>query len=423
MGPVVGFQAYTAGEADRIEGIEALDDFTLQFTLTRSEGWFPFRYATAFSAPARLDDYAHVIQAEVDGPLEEDRKWGPFYETWDRAEELIVSGPYQPLTLEPEPDAFYQYELNPKWWGQRPTLTHLEGTTVRDFQLMRQLFEEGQADVLWQLTGPEAVQLQKRQPGAFYELKAQAYWAIYMDVQKPPLDDIHLRKALLHAIEWDRLPGEAWEGQAVASHAGSIYPPDMPCFDPQYQPYPFDPERARAYLAQSSYGPSGANVPQINILTGGSDPPRTRATEIIQEFWRVHLGLEKIEVQNAAGDFAEGAGSAMMRVASGGALYPVPATILEQNAHSLGSGSRLFTHAASDEMDAQIEALLAMHPDDPAYCAELQRLLKEVDGMATTVVMAYIQAYMQVQPWLHNCKSSRLSGVYTLPEMWKGSGK
>ena len=97
------------------------------------------------------------------------------------------------------------------------------------------------------------------------------------------------------------------------------------------------------------------------------------------------------------------------------------ATLLEQNAHSLGSGSRSFTHAASDEMDIQIEALLAMQPEDPTYCVELQRLLKEVDGQATTVVMAYVQAAMQVQPWLHNCKKSHLSGVYTLPEMWKGT--
>jgi len=161
----------------------------------------------------------------------------------------------------------------------------------------------------------------------------------------------------------------------------------------------------------------------MTVLTGGSDPPRIRATEIIQAFWREHLGLEGIVVQNAAGDVAEGAGPVAMRVASGGALYPVPATLLEQNAHSLGSGSRSFTHAASDEMDIQIEALLAMQLEDPSYCAKLQQLLHEVDGMATTVVMAYVQATMQVQSWLHNCKKSRLSGAYTLPEMWKdGSG-
>jgi len=419
MGPVQGFQAYTAGEAERIEGVEALDDFTLHFALSRSEGWFPFRYATAFSAPARVEDYEHVIQAERNGPLEEDRKWAPFYQTWERAAELIVSGPYRPVTLQPEPDAFYEYELNPKWWRQRPTLTRLEGTTLRDFARMRQLFEEGRADVLWQLTGPEAVRLQERQPEAFHPLKVQAYWAIYFDTQVPPLDDIHLRKALLHAIEWDRLPEEAWEGQAVASHAGSIYPPDMPCFDPQHQPYPFDPEKAQAYLAQSPYGPGGEEMPQINILTGGSDPPRIRATEIIQACWQEHLGLEGVVVRNTTEEFGEGAGPVAMRVASGGALYPVPATLLEQNAHSMGSGSRMFTHAAFDEMDDEIEDLLAMQPDDPTYCAELQRLLQEVDGMATTVVMAYVQAAMQLQPWLHNCKKSHLSGVYTLPEMWK----
>lgn len=417
LGPVEGFPEFSAGEADTISGIQAIDDKTLQISLVRSEGWFPLRMAMVYAAPARVENYASVIEAEEAGTVDPANKFQPFKDTWVNAADLIVSGPYKPVELVPEPEAIYRYELNPNWWGETPIITSLEGTTIRDFQSMLLMFENGEADILLQLAGGPAVLLMEEQPDTFREMPRFAYWAMWFDTTQSPADDINLRKALLSSIEWERLPEVAWEGLALTSNAGSLMPPTMPCYDPAYQPYPFDPEAANEYLAQSQYGPTGATVPKIRILTDGSDPQRIRAAQMLQEMWRVNLGIEDVEIKNVESEFADGTGLVTIRVSSGGTSVPVPGVLLENAAHSASGANNNFHHAATPELDAKIEALLGEDPTAADYCGHVQSLLQEIDDMALVIPTAYVQTFYQVQPWLHDAERS-FSGLYTLPEMW-----
>jgi ABC-type transport system substrate-binding protein len=417
LGPVVGFQEFSAGEADTIEGIKAIDDKTLEISLVRPEGWFPLRMAMVYAAPARVENYASVIEAEEAGTVDPANKFQPFRDTWANAADLIVSGPYKPVELVPEPEAIYRYELNANWWGEAPIITSLEGTTIRDFQTMLLMFENSEADLLLQLAGGPAVLLMDEQPDVFREMPRFAYWAMWFDTTQTPADDVNLRKALLSAIEWERLPEVAWEGLALTSNAGSLLPPTMPCFDAAYQPYPFDVEAAQASLAESQYGPTGADVPKIRILTDGSDPQRIRAAQIIQEMWRVNLGIEDVEIKNVESEFVDGTGLVTIRVSSGGTAVPVPGVLLENAAHSLSGANTNFHHAATPELDAKIEELLGEDPTADDYCGKVQTLLHEIDDMALVIPTAYVQTFYQVQPWVHGAERS-FSGLYTLPEMW-----
>lgn len=417
LGPVVGFQEFSAGEAESIEGVRAIDDKTLEISLVRSEGWFPLRMAMVYAAPARVENYASVIEAEEAGTVDPATPFQPFRDTWVNAADLIVSGPYKPVELVPEPEAIYRYELNPNWWGTPPTITSLEGTTIRDFQTMLLMFENGEADILLQLAGGPAVLLMNDQPETFREMPRFAYWAMWFDTTQVPADDLNLRKALLSAIEWERLPEVAWEGLALTSNAGSLLPPTMPCFDESHQPYPFDPEAAAAFLAESQYGPTGADVPKIRILTDGSDPQRIRAAQIIQEMWRVNLGIEDVEIKNVESEFADGVGLVTVRVSSGGTAVPVPGVLLENAVHSLSGANTNFHHAATPELDDKIETLLAADPTSDDYCGQVQTLLQELDDMALVIPTAYVQTFYQVQPWVNGAERS-FSGLYTLPEMW-----
>jgi hypothetical protein len=158
-------------------------------------------------------------------------------------------------------------------------------------------------------------------------------------------------------------------------------------------------------------------VPRIRILTDGSDPQRIRAAQIIQEMWRVNLGIEDVEIKNVESEFVDGVGLVTVRVASGGTSVPVPGVLLESAAHSLGSANNNFHHGATPELDAKIEALLAEDPTSAEYCGHVQELLREIDDMALVIPTAYVQTFYQVQPWLHGAERS-FSGLYTLPQMW-----
>ena len=69
--------------------------------------------------------------------------------------------------------------------------------------------------------------------------------------QKPPTDDINVRKAILHAINIDEMI-EKLLGDDVVKAIGPI-PYSMWGHDPNLKTYEYDPAKAREYLKKSKY--------------------------------------------------------------------------------------------------------------------------------------------------------------------------
>jgi ABC-type transport system substrate-binding protein len=397
---VQGFAAVADGTAETIEGIVAVDDQTLEFHLIRPEGLFAERLAIPQAAVGRLEQYQ-----------------GQALESWigENVSNLIVNGPFKPTALNPEPEGTYFWEQNPAWWGDtKPTITRIEGQTIRDFQTMLLLFQNEQIDMAFNLSGPPAVQLRAEQPEVFKLIPQGGFWAMYFDVTKEPVTDLNLRLALLHAIDWASLARVAWEGEQPPSDAGNLLSPGTPCRDDNYRPYPFDVTRAQEYLAQSSYG-TGENVPKIRVSTAGSDPPRQRAAQIVQEFWRVNLGIEDVEIRNVEEEFGAEQELIAVITASGGGNNP--AQVLQFTGHSRGLAAQEFTHLNVPELDEGIDAFLGMDPEDPAYCGEATRLITLLQDQAVVIPTAYIERYYQVQPWLKNAEVNQELTFYTLMDM------
>jgi ABC-type transport system substrate-binding protein len=127
--------------------------------------------------------------------------------------------------------------------------------------------------------------------------------------------------------------------------------------------------------------------------------------------WRTNLGIENVEIKNAETEFQDGQGLVNIRVASGGTSLPIPGLLLEQMAHSKGSGSQ-FTKVNNASLDQKIDSLLAADPKNAQYCANVQATLKEVQDQALVMPTAYIKSYYQVQPWLKGFERS-VSGWYS----------
>ncbi|MBV7334037.1 ABC transporter substrate-binding protein [Chloroflexi bacterium TSY] len=404
MGAVKGIDEFSAGEAETIEGLKVLDDKTLEVTLWRPEGALPLLWTFREASPARVDQYADLAENKANFETRQD--WlGAMSERFfagENAADLIVSGPFKPVFLKPEPDAVYRFERNPMWWGEPTILDGIEATTIRDFQTMLLMFENQEIDLAENLAGPPAVLLRQNQPEVFRERPAFAYWAMYFDTEKEPTDDLNLRRALMSAIEWETVAEIAWEGEQGATNAGSPMNPAFRCYDPNFQPYPFDPDLAKDLLSQSSYGPTGETVPKIRILTAGSDPPRIRAAQIVQEMWRVNLGIEDVEIKNVESEFVDGEGLVNMQVTSGGAPLPVPGMLLEHMAHTRSGPYNNWHHYTEEGWDDEIDAILSMSPDDSDYCDRALSMLEQFTDAALVIPTAYIKGWYQVQPWLQN---------------------
>ena len=421
MGAVKGIDEFADGETETIAGLIALDDKTIKVELWRSEGSLPQLWGFREAAPARFGQYADLLERADE--FADARDWrGAMAERFfqgENAADLIVSGPFKPTHLSPEPDAIYRFERNPKWWGEPTLLDGIEATTIRDFQTMLRMFENEEIDIALNLAGPSSVLLRKNQPDAFREVPISAFWAMYFLTEKEPVDDVYLRRALMSAIEWEKVAEIAWEGEQAPSNAGSPMAPAYQCFDANFQPYPFNPERAKEFLAESKYGPTGDTVPKIRVLTGGSDPPSIRAARIIQEMWRVNLDIEDVEIKNAESEFVDGEGLVAIRVTISGTFLPRPGHLLKTMAHTRGGVYQSWTHYTEEGWDEEIDALLSMDPSSADYCDQSMAMLEKFTDAALVIPTGYIRGWYQIQPWVGGYRQSRISFWHTMTETYR----
>jgi ABC-type transport system substrate-binding protein len=145
-------------------------------------------------------------------------------------------------------------------------------------------------DVLELTLLPSTAQDRARQQHAaeYVSQPTRAVYAIGLNVSKPPLDDRRVRRALMMAIDRERLADIACGGRYFPA-TGGLWPPCTAIHSPGIA-LPYDPERARGLLAEAGY-PNGRAFPAIKAL--GVDIAQHRlAVEDLRAQWRENLGID-----------------------------------------------------------------------------------------------------------------------------------
>jgi peptide/nickel transport system substrate-binding protein len=88
---------------------------------------------------------------------------------------------------------------------------------------------------------------------------------IAMRCDKPPLDDVKVRQAIVYATPLEDIMTNIVKSEGILSHNTSV-PPDMPgSASAELQPIPYDLDKAKSLLAESSQ-PNGFKM-QIHVVT------------------------------------------------------------------------------------------------------------------------------------------------------------
>jgi oligopeptide transport system substrate-binding protein len=153
------------------------------------------------------------------------------------------------------------------------------------------LYEMGEVDVA--SVGTTDVDKVTDKNGPFYKelsiFPEISLFYIGFNVNKPPFDDVNVRRAFCYAVNKEKVINLTLNG--MMTKANGILPLDMPGYNENLRGLDYDVAKAKDLLANSKYG-SAANLPPTTITIsgmGGNIPEYLGA--IIQD-WRQNLGVE-----------------------------------------------------------------------------------------------------------------------------------
>lgn len=227
MGDIAGLAEKRAGEAETIVGLTAVDDHTLQVTLTAPS--YTFLPKLAFPV-------AYVVDREtVDQP------------DWER--QPNGTGPFKLSVW--QDDELLILERNDNYYLEPANIEHLVLNLGAGLPLS--LYEQGEIDLVG-VGGGNLERAQNPNDPLAADLRTGVSFCtsfVGLNSSQPPFDDVRVRQAFNYALDKERLIGTFWDGNALP--AGGILPPGMPGYTGQMAGYPFNPDRARQLLVEAGY--------------------------------------------------------------------------------------------------------------------------------------------------------------------------
>ncbi len=228
---IVGAPAYHKGEVERIEGIVVIDDKTIEFRLDEADQTFLNALAMPFAYPLAKEHVEKLEEAEGrDAVGRHPVGAGPFaFSGWERGVQVDL-------------ERFEQY-----WAPQaRPDrMIFLENISA-DVASAR--FRNGDLDIIYRPSKVNRLFLRASEPWAPYRAEAPsaAVFALGLNCELPPFDNVHVRRAVAFAIDRSKLE-RLDPGQVIA--AGQVLPPMLAPYDAELpEKQTFDLERAKEQM-------------------------------------------------------------------------------------------------------------------------------------------------------------------------------
>jgi peptide/nickel transport system substrate-binding protein len=166
---------------------------------------------------------------------------------------------------------------NPDYWESgRPYLDTIVFRSIPNSIIGMQRLIVGEVDHVDGLA-PDALRQLEAKPGiAVQQARVGRWYSLQYQVDKPPFDNAKLRQAMAHALDRDRINQITMEGRATLANGPT--PPGLWWSSRDNVTYAYDPERAKALLAEAGVTPGTALT-----LTVPSDPLYRRITQLVAE--------------------------------------------------------------------------------------------------------------------------------------------
>lgn len=275
---IVGAAALENGETDALEGFKILGK--RKFMITLEQPFEAFLACLSMPGASILDEQT---MAQAGDRFGTDPEWtigtGSFVlESWESRKGMML-------------------RANRYCWQGAPRCDGLDLRFMTDAEEIRQLFERGELDILSLDDVGKASEFFMH--GDTYEdrrFRVQRISLTYIALNESvaPLDDVRVRRALQLGLDRMLLLDAAYGGNGYLENG--IMPHGLYGFNPDLPEIPYDPEAAKALLAEAGY-PDGFSLTfSVSSASTLGEMSLIRAAAAIWEEIGVHTTVELLDV-------------------------------------------------------------------------------------------------------------------------------
>jgi oligopeptide transport system substrate-binding protein len=370
---IVGVNDVLAGKTKDINGVNVIDDYTLQVTIVQPRSYF-------------LDKVSYPCFFAVDqANVAAGKEW------WRQP---IGTGPFK--LKEWQPNQSIILERNDLYYGKQAMVNqvffHLYAGSPMD------LYETGQTDVVG--FGTDYIDRVTASDSPFYDqmeiTPELSFFYIGFNCNKPPFDDVNVRRAFAMAIDKDRIISQI--SRNMVQKADGILPPAMPGFNQNLKGLGFDPIQAQALIKASKYG-DVSKLPPITFTVGGEGGLISSDLSAIIDQWRQNLGVEVKVRQLDPNRYTFHLKEELNNLFDSGwvADYPHPQDFLDVLFHSSREGNTL--QYSNPEVDAILDRANAEQDVNKSFVL-YQQAEQIIVSDAACIPLSFGKDYILVKPYV-----------------------
>jgi oligopeptide transport system substrate-binding protein len=376
LGDIVGLAEFRAGSSDSIQGVRVLDDHTLQVTIDAPKPYF-------------LAKLTYPVSWLVDRYQVSLPRW-----------ELHPNGTGPFRHVQHIKDQIFTLEPNPYYYGEPPRLAHLVYLMYAGYT--QRLYQDGQVDFA-SLSRDQLDRAQDPTDGLYGRVVTEASLCtnyVSLNTALPPFDDARVRRAFALAVDRPRYVEAIANGEDTPGRG--LLPPGMPGRSEAIHDPAYDPNQARALLAQSSYASKGLPPIVWTVPTSGgqASPEAALLTDMWKEVLGVTVTLEGVDWRDYYHQLDAGQYGQIL-LEGWCADYPDPENFLDVLFHSGSAQNHAhFTNPAFDRLveaartEADVTQRLSLYAQaDQLLLDEAPAIVLSYPGPAFSVWKPYILGY------------------------------
>jgi peptide/nickel transport system substrate-binding protein len=343
-------KATIGSELSTIAGTEIVDPFTVNVVTKAPDFLLPVRLGELFGL---MLSPKHTNAVGKEAIATKPNGTGPFkLVTWLKNEQMVL-------------------EANESYWRGAPKVKRIIVRPILEDAARIAALQAGEVDLIAPIPHVRIGELKRNDKLVIKTIAAPRIFHVTIDVRKPPFDNVKVRQALNYGVDVNAIVKSLYFG--YGTRLATVVDKGSLGYDPSVQPYPFDPSKAKALLAEAGF-PNGFET-ELDSFTG-SIADHSKPAEAIVGF------LQKIGVkakQNVFEFAAFGPRRVQNRTAplfiySIGNAYLEPSWVLRWMTQG-GLGMH-YKNAKLDEMLTRIEATDDPKKRAPQY-SDVQKLIKD----------------------------------------------